>query len=169
MKDNGKYPIKLRVYNRGKEKWYSLDLYLTDKEFKTIWINQEGKGLRGSNREIELKLKAIETRANDEAKEMTVFDFAKFEMKLFRKSSDSNNVEYHFNLVIDKNIKNDKIGTAESYKYTLRSIADFSNYKNKCTIDKLTFEAINVEWLNDYEKFILNFPPPFFGNSKRAY
>ena len=101
------------------------------------------------------KISAIQTRAEEEAKAMTVFDFAKFELKLFRKSSDKNNVQYHFNLVIHKNIKNGKIGTAESYKYTLNSLAGFSKEENKCSIDRLTFDAITVDWLNDYQKFMI--------------
>ena len=156
VKDNGKYPIKLRVYYKGKEKWYSLDTYLTEKEFDTIWVNSGNKNLRGTNKEIRLKLQEIENRANNEAGQMTVFDFRKFETRLFRKSSDKNNVQYHFNLVIQKNIKNDKIGTAESYKYTLNSLADFSENIKNCPIEKLTFEAINIDWLNDYEKFMIS-------------
>ena len=156
IKDNGKNPIKLRVYSNRKEKYYSLDIDLSKDEFDTIWINSDNKNLRGTNNEIRLKLQAIETRANKEAEQMTVFDFAKFEMKLFRKSSDKNNVQYHFNKVIEKNIKNDKIGTAESYKYTLNSLADFSNNQKNCLIEKLTFEAINTDWLNEYEKFMIS-------------
>jgi hypothetical protein len=87
---------------------------------------------------------------------MTLFDFGKFEMKLFRKPSDKNNIQYHFNLAIDKNIKNDKIGTAESFKYTLKSFVKFSKEIKKCSIEKLTFETITVDWLNDYEKFMLS-------------
>jgi site-specific recombinase XerD len=158
IKSGGKYPVKLRVFNSvlKKDKRYLLDIDLTDKEFEDIWVNSENKNLRGKNKEIRLKLQAIENRANEEAKQMTVFDFVKFETKLFRKSSDKNNVQYHFNLVIQKNIKNDKIGTAESYKYTLNSLADFSKNEKKCPIEKLTFEAMNVEWLNAYEKFMVS-------------
>jgi site-specific recombinase XerD len=86
---------------------------------------------------------------------MTVFDFAKFETKLFRKSSDQNNVKYHFDLVVQRNLKNNKIGTAESYKYTLNSLAEFSETQKKCKIEKLTFDIITVDWLNQYQSFIL--------------
>lgn len=158
-KENAKYPVKLRVYGKQSkiEKWYSLDTDLTTDEFKTIWINPENKNLRGSNNEIRLKLQAIENRANDEAKQMTVFDFATFEKKFFRKSTDKNNVKYHFDLVIQSNLKNNKIGTAESYKYTLNSLAEFSKSreKNKCEIEKLTFNTITDEWLKKYEVFML--------------
>jgi site-specific recombinase XerD len=161
IKSDGKYPVKLRVFNRvlKKDKRYLLDIDLMDKEFDTIWVNSENKNLRGKNNEIRLKLQAIETRANKEAKQMPIFDFAQFEMKLFRKSSDKNNVKYHFNKVIEKNIKNDKIGTAESYKYTLNSLANFIDKDNKANevskIDKLTFQTINYDWLKDYEKFMI--------------
>jgi len=156
-KDNGKFPVKMRVYNKfnKKVKRYSLDIDLTIKEFEVIWINSKNRSLRGTNKLMRLKIQGIETRANKEAEQMTVFDFAKFETKLFRKSSDKNNVQYHFNLVIQKNIKNDKIGTAESYKYTLNSLAEFSKSEKKCLIDKLTFDDITVDWLKDYQKFMI--------------
>lgn len=156
IKDNGKYPIKLRVYNKEIEKWYSLNMHLTIKEFDTIWINSENKKLRGANNEIRLKLQAIENRANKEAEQMAVFDFAKFEHKLFRKSSDNNNVKYHFDLVIQKNLKNNKIGTSESYKYTLNSLAEFSKTQKKCKIEKLSFNAITVDWLKEYQNFMIS-------------
>lgn len=156
-----KYPIKLRVYGKAtqKEKWYGLDIDLTKKEFKHIWIDSKTEDLRGKNREVRLKLQAIETKANNEAKQMDVFDFNKFETKLFRKSSDKNNVKYHFDLVIQKNLKNNKIGTAESYKYTLKSLAQFidkDNTKNDSSkIDKLTFKTITTDWLKEYQDFMI--------------
>jgi site-specific recombinase XerD len=157
-KENGKFPVKLRVYNRfnKKVKLYSLNIDLSKEEFETIWVNSEGKNLRGNNNEMRLKLQAIETRANNEAKELTVFDFDKFETKLFRKSSDKNSVLYHFGKVIKENIKNGKIGTAESYKYTFNSLTNFSTEKHNCSIAKLTFNDISVKWLEEYENFMLS-------------
>ena len=159
-KENGEFPVKLRVYNKlgnvKKVKLYSLNIDLTSKAFKTIWINPENKKLRGSNKEMYDIIQAIETRAKNEAKGLTVFDFAKFETKFFRKSSDKNNVKYYFNLAIQKNLKNNKIGTSESYKYTLNSFVEFSETKKKCDADKLTFNLITVDWLKEYENFMLS-------------
>ena len=156
-KENGTYPVKLRVFNKTfkKDKRYVLNIDLTEPEFKTIWINSENKPLGGKNRETRLKLQAIETRANNEAKQLTVFDFAKFETKLFRKSSDKNKVKHHFDLVIKWNTDSNKIGTAESYKYTLKSLVEFSETVKKCRADKLTFDAITPDWLNEYENFMI--------------
>lgn len=159
-KENGTYPVKLRVYSKTgsvkKVKHYSLDVDLTEDKFETIWTNTDKIKLRGINKEMRLKLQAIETRANNEAKELTVFDFAKFEAKLFRKTSDKNNVMHYFNLAIQKNLKNNKIGTAESYKYTLNSLIEFSEIEKKCKAEKLTFNLITFDWLKEYENFMLS-------------
>lgn len=157
-KENKTYPLKLRVYYRfnKKVKLYSLNIDLTEEEYKTVWLNPTNKSLRGKNKELRLKLQAIETRANEEAEQMTVFDFAKFETKLFRKSSDKNSVKYHFEKAIEQYLKKNKIGTAESYKYTLKSLGEFSLNQKKCTLEKLTFDTITVDWLHDYERFMLD-------------
>jgi len=158
VKENGKFSVKLRVYNKlnniKKVRYFTTGIDLTENEFETIWVNPENKSLRGTNKEIRLKLQAFETRANDEAKQMTVFDFSKFETKLFRKSSDKNNLKYHFDLIIQKNLNNKKIGTAESYKYTFKSLAEFSETQKNCKVDKLTFNVITPNWLNEYERFM---------------
>ena len=160
IKENGKFSVKLRVYNKlnnvKKVRYFTTGIDLTTDEFETIWTNGNISSLRGANREMHKKLITIQERANNEAKEMTVFDFAKFETKLFRKSSDKNNVQYHFNLAINDKMKNNKIGTAESYKYTLNSLAEFSETKKKCDIENLSFNTITVDWLKEYETFMLS-------------
>ncbi len=157
-KTSGKYPVKLRAYNKEnqKEKWYTLGIDLTEKDYNSIWQSSDNKKLRGANKEIRLKLQTIESRANEEAKKMTVFDFNKFEIKLFRKSTDKNSVKYYFDTIIDTKIKDNKIGTAESYKYTLNSLKEFSENEKNCKLEKLTFSTINVDWLKAYENFMLN-------------
>ncbi|MBU2921489.1 site-specific integrase [Winogradskyella psychrotolerans] len=155
-KQSGKYPVKLRVYgkNTQKEKWYSLGIDLTEKEFTNIWLDSKNKKLRGNNKEIRLKLQLIESRANEEAKKLITFDFNRFETKLFRKSSDRNSIKYYFDKIITDKTKNNKIGTAESYKYTLNSIKEFSETEKNCKIEKLTFEKIDVNWLKQYENYM---------------
>lgn len=157
-KQSGKYPVKLRVYDKisKKEKWYALGIDLTLNQYETIWKNTENKDLRTSNKELRLKLQSIEIRANEEAKQMTVFEFNRFETKLFRKSSDKNNIKYYFNTIISNKIKDGKINTAESYKYTLNSLREFSETQKNCKLEKLTFNVINVSWLKEYEKFMLD-------------
>lgn len=154
-KSDGTYPVKLRVFHHKKDKRYSLNINLSENDFIDIWKNPKNKKFRGKKKEFELRLKAIETRANDEARQLTVFDFDKFETRLFRKSSDQNNVKYYFDLIIEEKINDNKIGTAESYRYTLNSLKEYCEKEKKVIIDKLTFNQINVVWLKGYEKYML--------------
>ena len=158
LKSDGTYPLKLRVFNRQlkKDKRYPLDIGLHEKEFIELWRNPDNLKFRGAKKELELKLKGIEARANEVAKQLTVFDFEQFETKFFRKSSDKNNVKYYFDTVIKNKTDDNKIGTAQSYKYTLNSLKQFSEIEKKLNVDKLTFSIINVSWLKEYEKFMLN-------------
>jgi site-specific recombinase XerD len=154
-KSDGTYPVKLRVFHNKKDKRYSLNINLSENDFIDIWENPKSKKFRGKKKEFELQLKAIETRANDEARQLTVFNFDKFETRLFRKSSDKNNVKYYFNLIIEDKTNDNKIGTAESYRYTLNSLKEFSEKEKRVNIDKFTFNQINVAWLKEYEKHML--------------
>jgi len=157
-KSKGLYPVKLRVYSKTirKAKLYATDIDLSEDGFKTIWTNGNSKNLRGKNREVRLFLNNFEERANNEAEQLTVFSFDKFEKKLFRKSSDANNVFYHYNKVINNNISKGKIGTSESFKYSLKSITTFANFKAKKKLTKLPFEIITADWLDSYEQYMLS-------------
>ena len=119
IKENGKFPVKLRVYSKSarKAKQYNTDIDLTKSEFENIWINGNSNNLRGKNREIRSSLQSFEARANDEAEKLDFFSFDEFDRKFFRKSTDGNNLIHHFNKVIKSNISKGKIGTSESFKY----------------------------------------------------
>lgn len=157
LKSNGTYPLKLRVFNRQlkKDKRYPLDIDLSEDEYTEVWKNPDNLKFRGAKKELELTLKGIEARANDEAKQLTVFDFEQFEIKFFRKSSDKNSIKYYFDTIIKNKTDDNKIGTAESYKYTLNSLSDFSESEKNCSVEKLTFSIINLSFLKEYEKFML--------------
>jgi len=156
IKSDGTYPVKLRVFHNKKDKRYSLNINLSENDFTDIWKNPENKKLRGRKKEIELRLKAIETRANEEANQITVFDFNKFESRFFRKSSDKNKIKYYFTLIEEEKIKDNKIGTAESYRYTFNSLKEFSEKVQKVSEDNFSFDHITVSWLKSYEKYMLD-------------
>jgi hypothetical protein len=105
-KADGRFPVKLRVYHNSIAKLYSLGLDFTPAEFEEIYINANNKSFRDEKKkEAKKKLQTIELKAEKEASNMEVFDFALFEMKLFRKSSDKKNVQYHFNKIIQDNTR----------------------------------------------------------------
>ena len=157
IKENGKFPVKLRVYSKSvrKAKQYNTDIDLTKIEFENIWINGNSNNLRGKNREIRSSLQSFEARANDEAEKLILFSFENFERKFFRKSTDGNNLIYHYNKMIDKCKEKGKIGTAESYKYSLNSILKYNIHYTGKEVSQFPFELITVDWLEAYEKFMI--------------
>ena len=155
-KKSGLYPVKLRVYstNLKKVKLYPLNIDLGEKDFKRIWESKSK--LRGENEEIRLQLRGIENRANTECKKISFFNFEDFERKMFRKSTDGDNLFYHFEKEIKHNIDRKKINTADGYKYTLKSFINFLSYKNSFVGDKFPFGMITPSWLEQYEEYMLD-------------
>lgn len=144
-------PVKLRVYatKLKKVRLYPLNVDLSENDFEKIW--NRNRKVRGKNEDLRIELRSIENRANEEAKKITFFNFEDFERKMFRKSTDGDNVIYHFNKEIKRNIARKKINTADGYKYTLKSLTDFLLSQNNSIGDRFPFEMITPSWLEDYE------------------
>ena len=149
VKSKGTFPVKLRVYSKATQtkKLYSLDIDMTPKAFETV----RGAGnVKGKNKELRLFLNRYEGRANSEAEKLNVFSFEAFENKLLRKRKEAIDLNYHYNKLIQDNIDKERIGTADSFKYSLKSL---NNFHNKTS--SLTFYDITVSWLESYEKYML--------------
>ncbi len=155
-KKNGLCPVKLRVYatNLKKVKLYPLNIDLSDKDFKKIW--ESNTKVRGKNEDTRIELRAIENRANDESRKISFFNFEDFERKMFRKSTDGDNVFYHFDKEIKRNIRRKKVNTADGYKYTLKSLKDFLLITDGSVGDRFPFSMITPRWLEDYEEYMLD-------------
>jgi integrase/recombinase XerD len=153
-KKSGNYPLKLRVSTPQpqKQKLFSTKHEFTKKEFKDIW---ETTRPRAEQKETRLELAAIEAKANEIAKDIKPFDIEKFERRLLRKASDSNNVIFCYNQTIAELTKNQKFGTASNYNLSLKSLVNFIEYKTKKTPQAIPFELITCKWLNQYEKYMI--------------
>lgn len=154
-KSNDKFPVKLRVFtpNPRKQKLYSTVFDLTEKEFENIWLTSKP---RESNKKLRLKIQALENRANEIAEKIIPFTLEDFERKLYRKKSDGNKISYHYKELISYYIKNDRLGTADSYKYSEKAIKDFVEDIKKSSYSDLSFYDIDKNWLNEFEKHLLN-------------
>src|ERR1035437_2444334 len=100
-KDNGLYPIKLRVYSTQLQvkKLYATKYEMTKKELESIWETQKP---RKEHQEIRNELQAIITRANDVCKTLEPFSFTQFEKKYLRNTGDGGNIIYQYNQTINK-------------------------------------------------------------------
>ncbi len=95
-KENGKFPVKLRVYgaNMKKRKLYSTKFNLTKNEFDSILGTSKPR--KREYKEIRLQLKALEAKANKIAEKIDYFSFDEFEKRMFSKIGDSSKLAYHY-------------------------------------------------------------------------
>jgi len=148
-KKNKKFPVKLRVFtsNPRKQKLYHTKLEFTKDEFSSIWETKKPRGEHKANR---LTLQEIENKANHLADSIDEFSFEEFEQLLSpEKTRKRHTVNDYYEMAIANYRHNDKYGTASNYKYSLRSLLSFHGK------DILQFKTISVQWLKDYQAFVL--------------
>jgi len=153
-KANGLFPVKIRVFSipHNTAKLYPTDYDLSIQEFQSIWLTTKP---RSEYRERRIALQAIETKANDTAKSLKPFAFETFRNKLYASPREKNDVLIRFSERINKLKKDGRIGTAESYSSTLGSLKKFMTYRSGKTPGVLLFQDISAEWLNEYERYMI--------------
>ena len=167
-KSNNQYPVKVRVFTPSprKQMLYPTKFDFTEKEFESIWkTTKPRKEYQDTRRELQ----AVETLAIGTADKISPFSFEIFEKKLYRDKGEGQNVFYQYNLIIEKLKRNNQLGTASNYELSAKSLKHFILYlkgkeitekKEKeialANIKKITFREITPEWLNKYEKFMID-------------
>jgi integrase len=148
------YPVKLRVYSSALQasKLYSTKFKLDKKTFKSAW---ETIKPRKDYLELREEMESLKTKATEDAKSLDEFNFEQFEKKMFRKSSDGNNVFYHYDDIINNLSSKGRIGTADNYRYSLKAIKAFVKKTTNREPQKLLFNSITIKWLEDFEEHLL--------------
>lgn len=154
-KQNGKFPVKLRVFTPQprKQKLYPTAFEFSKSEFNSIWVATKP---RNEFKVTRFQLQAIELKANEAAKNLQTFTFDQFEKKLYRNKGENDNIFYHYAEAIEKLKRNDQIGTAENYDLSKKSFTNFIEQQTGKTPGKLSFYEITPDWLNKYEKYMVN-------------
>lgn len=156
------YPVKLYVYDPilKKANRYGLEktqengttFEFTKDEFESIW---ETKKPRRQYLEFRAKLNGLLEKSISDAESIQPFTFYEFEKTLGRKSTDRNNVFWHFKQLMDSKKGIDSVSNLQLYKYSERSIKGFIYFLNKeRKQDHLPFEHITVDWLKKYEAYM---------------
>lgn len=148
-KQNGKYPVKLRVFTKlpRKQKLYNTDFEFTKSEFESIW---ETKKPRNEHKDNRLELAALEKRASDIADGLPQFSFENFERLMYGISGSGQiDVVSYYNQAIAQYKRNKQMSTASNYELSLKSLIDFHKK------DNLSFYDINPQWLKDYEEYMI--------------
>ncbi|WP_341224805.1 site-specific integrase [uncultured Arcticibacterium sp.] len=149
IKKDGTYPLKLRVtYNRD-QKYYSIGLSYSEDDWTKINSIRPGKEFR----QIKLLLSKIESRADDIIKEIFPFTFEDFEKRFNAKPKKTSDLLSSFDDYEEMLRKENRIGTAESYKSARSSFTKFLASRKK---KKALFKEITSDWLNEYENWMLD-------------
>jgi integrase/recombinase XerD len=146
-KANDGYPLKLRVTYQRQQKYYPLYRSMTEEEFDKLNTPKP----RHYYKEIKLTLNEVENRAHDIINKLDPFSFRQFERSFLSETSKEDTVLSFFENYIEKLKSQDRIGTADSYNCAYQSI------KKYCVEHKyrhLSFTDVDVDFLNDYEKWM---------------
>jgi integrase len=140
----GKYPVKLRVTFNRTQKYYPADLYLTKSDFETVI----GKNPKGEHKRHKLSMDALEQKANHIIENLPVFDFDQFKRSLYSNQMVRNDVYSYYDKMIKTYKSNGNLGTASNYNCSMASLKKFK--------PSLTFIEVTVDFLEKYEKSLLN-------------
>lgn len=147
-KKDGTYPVKLRLTYLRKQKYYPTKYSFTEEEFEKIMQMRPPKKYK----EVQVKLQAIEARANKVLEKMPAFSFNLFQ-ELFtdgraKVSIDYQNVYAAFDRYIEDLNLDGSVGTAKLYESGKRSLQAFHKV--------LYFADITPKFLKEYENWMLD-------------
>jgi integrase/recombinase XerD len=140
----GNYPLKLRVTFNRKQRYFPCDVYLSIEEFEKV----VSKSPKGAAKELRLKLNALEQKAAIIIDSLTVFDFEMFSKRLYSEQMVREDVYAYYDKMIAGYTYRDQLGTSANYTASLVSLKKFR--------PKLSFFEITVDFLKNYEKWLLD-------------
>ncbi len=145
IKKQNKHSVKISVYYDGEKRRYHTGIDLKQIEWEKIWnANLRDGILKQAKRAIEQKKQAIESLIG----KLDPFSFAEFESLFFqnRKIRKTTFIADLFEEYIQMLEKEERIGTAMSYRSTINSLIAFKGNKK--------IGEINRDFLRDYEKHL---------------
>jgi site-specific recombinase XerD len=155
LKQNGKYPVKLQVFQHQprKQMLYPTVFEFAEKDYQGIW---ESRKPREEFKDARRKLEALEAKAIKIIESLEPFTFEAFEEKLFNNSkSDYKNAFQIFNEIEERKLEIGSISTAEKYRLAKKSFQSFLRFKNQ-NPDVLTFDNINPQFLESFKSYCEN-------------
>ncbi len=142
-KANGSYPVKVRVTYNRKQKYYPTSVDMFEIEWEKIHGERVGKELKKTKDTINGVLAKAQGICND----LKIFSFQVFEKQFYKVRNIDGSLANLYNDYIAQLKSDDRISTASSYQCSLNSLKEFK--------PKLNLEDITVDFLKDYEKWML--------------
>ena len=151
-KKNGKHPVKLRVTYNRKQMYYGIDtkdrVYeFTPEEFKKVLAPKP----RGINKEVQLELSEIESKAHRVITSMSEFSFRTFKTRFGITGGDLTNILFFFERRLKELKDNEQLSSYGHYKASARMLKKY--FGNSKRID---FKDITVSMLEKFERSLLD-------------
>lgn len=152
QRKDGTHSLALRVtYLRDSKLFTISEINLSKADFLKV---ESGK-VRGEFKEIQLKLQAMEAKANTIIENLSPFSFEIFKelfegKEAFQKQVIENDLFSYFTKAIAQLKEEKRMGTASSYQCSFNSLKSFVNK------DKLSFQELSTEFLKKYEIWMLS-------------
>ncbi len=185
---SGVYPVSLIIYDGSKQRrcpvyFMNLDrdeyneqitdrvMKITPDEFKK---SVEAKRVTGQHHiDLSNMLALQKTRAENIIRRMPVFNYDKFLAEYTGLEKNSMDIIQAFNTLIDTSVRNKskKIKTIILYKNAMNSLVRFQDYQTGKPVTQILFTEITVQFLRDYQSFMLNveiLPTPTTKGKKKA-
>ena len=141
--NDSKYPVKLRVTHKGRQKYYPLGKYMTEEKFDRIM----DPAAAGKNKNLQMELLRSLVWAEEITSEMDRFSFYDFEKKYQGDPARGSRSLYdRFTLYIDQMKKEKRVKTALSYQSIRNS---FKKFRSDAELADL-----NPGFLREYEAWM---------------
>lgn len=137
------YPVKLRVTYQRTQRYYGVSIDLSKEEFKLATSPRPKEPYKT----IKFKLLAHEQKGIEIISKMETFTFAFFKSEFIGKTSSKKDVFHSFEKYIENLFKENRIGTANSYKCAYVSLQKFKN--------TMSFAEVTPQLLQNYESYMI--------------
>ena len=144
VKTGAKFPLKLRITYKGERKYYATGIDVSDEQWEII----NSAEVKGKFQKIRIEMAEIEKKALDCVFKIVPFSFVVFEREFFRAAPREQTLEMAYESYIAELRSNEQYGTAKSYQ-------DSNNTLRRFRPGKLRFEDITKEFLNDFERWMV--------------
>ena len=155
-KENGYYPVKIRVYDgiTKKVRLFTTDFDLTETDYDRILFPEKGQRFRKEEIEIRDDLNALKAKFTEKVKSLKTFSLEAFEDSIQIKTADLLNAFYHYDAYLKELREYKRISTASSYELSMKSLKAFLKFKTHKEPKCLFFHDITVKFLNQYEIYM---------------
>lgn len=144
VKNDGTYPIKLRVTFERKRRYYSIPHNMAEKEFKKVMY---GERQTVSEKNLKQKILDFENKAAKIVSNLPFFSWQEFEKRYLANRGAKDTIQTAFEERIKELKEAGQIGTSVSYNCAKNSLVKFA--------PNIMFRDITPELLTNYERHML--------------